>query len=78
VRIEHYHSGSGYETPEQKHTGLANMILKQRKKLTAARRDRIVFWRLQPLTDVGLEFLQPELATLNKSCCEMDVRRLLR
>lgn len=53
---EHYHSGIGDMTPEQKHTGQAYMILKQRKKqLTAARRNCIGFWRLQPLTDGGLE-----------------------
>ena len=52
---EHSHSGIGYVSPEQKHTGQAEVILKQRKKqLTAARKNRIGYWRSQPLTDSGL------------------------
>jgi len=52
---DHYHSGICYVTPEQKHTGQADMILQKRKKqLTAARKNRIDYWRAQPLTDGGL------------------------
>ena len=53
---DHYHSGIDYVTPEQKHTGQADVILQQRKKqLTAARKNRIDYWRSQPqLTDGGL------------------------
>ena len=51
----HYHSRIGYVTPVQKHTGQADLILKQRKKqLTAVRNTRIEYWRSQPLTEGGL------------------------
>jgi len=57
---EHYHSGIGYVTPEQKHTGQAEMVLQQRKKqLTTARKNRIDYWRSQSLTDGGCSVLKP-------------------
>jgi hypothetical protein len=53
---DHYHSGIGYVTPEQKHTGQADVVLKQKKKqLTSARKKHIDYWRSQPqVTDGGL------------------------
>ena len=45
---EHYHSRIGYITPVQKHTGLAEKILLERKnQLTAQRKKRRKYWLLQ-------------------------------
>jgi hypothetical protein len=38
-------------TPVQKHTGQAET---EKNQLTAVRKKRIEFWRLQPLTEGGL------------------------
>ena len=46
---EHYHSRIGYVTPWQKHTGQAEVIIRQRRKeLTAQRERRKEYWLLQP------------------------------
>lgn len=52
---EHYHSRIGYVTPNQKHTGQADGIIKQRKKqLTAQRQRRKQYWLSQSITGGGL------------------------
>lgn len=52
---EHYHSRIGYVTPNQRHTGQADEIIKKRKKqLTAQRQRRKQYWLSQSLTGGGL------------------------
>jgi transposase InsO family protein len=52
---EHYHSRIGYVTPFQKHEGLAEGIIKQRKMELAAQRDvRRNYWLSNQITGDGL------------------------
>lgn len=52
---EHYHSRIGYVTPNQKHDGQADEIIRKRKKqLTAQRHRRKQYWLSQSLIGGGL------------------------
>jgi len=52
---EHYHSRIGYVTPFQKHEGIAEGIIKQRKMELAAQRDmRRDYWLSKQITGDGL------------------------
>jgi len=52
---EHYHSRIGYVTPDQKHEGLAEGILEQRRMELAAQRDiRRDYWLSKQITGDGL------------------------
>jgi len=52
---EHYHSRIGYVTPNQKHAGQADGIIRKRKKqLTAQRQRRKQYWLSQSLIGGGL------------------------